>query len=204
MGTRGLFGFVKNGKPKLMYNHFDSYPEGLGKCMCEFISTSNKFELNDMYKAITLVAEHKPATAEEADFCITAGLYDNTVSSGEPTDWYCLLRREQGDLNLIRDVINRYGKAYMIDSHTFIEDSLFCEFAYIINLDTDTLDIYRGYVKNAYPIERDPETGRRHNRMYLPCQMYMSVPLEDLYGANDIEIDETISIASEVLNREEE
>lgn len=30
MGTRGTWGFVADGDEKLTYNHFDSYPDGLG------------------------------------------------------------------------------------------------------------------------------------------------------------------------------
>lgn len=31
MGTRGMYGFYRNGVTKATYNHFDSYPEWLGK-----------------------------------------------------------------------------------------------------------------------------------------------------------------------------
>ena len=31
MGTRGIFGFRKNGKDMLAYNQYDSYPECGGK-----------------------------------------------------------------------------------------------------------------------------------------------------------------------------
>ena len=35
MGTRGLYGFRKNGVDKTTYNHFDSYPDGLGADVIE-------------------------------------------------------------------------------------------------------------------------------------------------------------------------
>ena len=35
MGTRGLYGFRKNGIDKLTYNHLDSYPDWLGKKVVE-------------------------------------------------------------------------------------------------------------------------------------------------------------------------
>ena len=37
MGTRGLYGFRKNGVDKVTYNHYDSYPEYLGRNILEFI-----------------------------------------------------------------------------------------------------------------------------------------------------------------------
>ena len=37
MGTSGAIGFVVDGKEFVAYNHFDSYPENLGKEVVEFI-----------------------------------------------------------------------------------------------------------------------------------------------------------------------
>ena len=41
MGTKGTYGFFKNGESKLTYNQFDSYPEGLGTNIVEFIKSSS-------------------------------------------------------------------------------------------------------------------------------------------------------------------
>ena len=37
MGTRGLLGFILRGKRHAAYNHWDSYPNGLGKDIVAFI-----------------------------------------------------------------------------------------------------------------------------------------------------------------------
>ena len=44
----------------------------------------------------------------------------------------------------------------MIDSSGFLLDSLFCEWAYIVNLDTGKLELYRGFNKK-------PSDGRYGN-----------------------------------------
>lgn len=41
MGTRGIYGFRFSGTDKLTYSHFDSYPEGLGSEVVEFIRDSS-------------------------------------------------------------------------------------------------------------------------------------------------------------------
>lgn len=37
MGTRGLLGFIISGRRHASYNHFDSYPSGLGAQVAKFI-----------------------------------------------------------------------------------------------------------------------------------------------------------------------
>jgi len=55
MGTRGIFGFIYKGKRYIVYNHFDSYPSGLGLWLlieiislalpsCDFSSWIEKLE----------------------------------------------------------------------------------------------------------------------------------------------------------------
>jgi hypothetical protein len=47
-------------------------------------------------------------------------------------------------LNLVKkDDYKRYN-----DDKSFILDGLFCEYAYIHNIENDTLEIYRGFFKN--------------------------------------------------------
>ena len=69
---------------------------------------------------------------------------DEGVSERRPEDWYCLLRGSQGEPKAYLGD----GLRYMIDNHTLLESSLFCEWAYIINLDTKMLEVYKGYNKS--------------------------------------------------------
>ena len=74
--------------------------------------------------------------------------YSGAVSTGQPTEWYALLRNAQGDLNAFKE-----GLRYMIDSSSFMKDSLLCEWAYVINLTTNRLEIYKGYCNVKLVIE---------------------------------------------------
>ena len=69
MGTRGLWGFRKNGEDKLTYNHYDSYPDYLGRTVVEFVKKYAKEELDNIFKRIVLVDEDTPATAEAMVLC---------------------------------------------------------------------------------------------------------------------------------------
>ncbi len=142
MSTRGYLGIKKRGELKGQYNHFDSYFDGLGRYI---VSTLNKFKrkgnllevLNNTFDNIVLVDDNNKPTKEQQDYCIEHSLVDLNVSSKDLEDWYCLLRETQGNLELYLN-----GCKYMYNGNEFLKDKLFCEYAYIINLDTNKLDIY--------------------------------------------------------------
>lgn len=178
MGTRGLWGFRKDSKDKLTYNHFDSYPDCLGHTIIEFLKKHTKKELEDIAKRIVLVDEDKPATAEALVLC--KKYCDTGVSTQQITDWYCLLRGAQGCPEAYAD-----GLRFMIDDADFIRNSLFCEFAYIINLDENVLEYWIGYQK------KPDETNRYGNVKfdgYYPCKMLKSFNLNDIKKINSDDI----------------
>lgn len=169
MGTRGLLGIRKNGEDKATYNHFDSYPSYLGKNTLEFIA-EHKSELNKLYDNIVLVDNNSEPTDEQVKEC--EKYTDLSVSEQSTKDWYCLLRNSQGDLT---PYLN--GLRYMIDNKNFIKDSLFCEYAYIINLDDNVLEFWIGFQKtptenNRYGVEK--EDG------YYPCKNVLNIPLDEI------------------------
>ena len=160
-------GFRKNGADKLTYNHFDSYPDCLGRTMVEFCKATSIPELNEIFDKLILVNESAKPTAEQIKEC--KQYYDGNVSRKTVEDWYCLLRNAQGDLDAYKN-----GLKYMIDNCGFIKDSLWCEYAYIINLDTEELEFWVGDqdkpdLYNRYGVERDGN--------YYPCKMMASYPL---------------------------
>lgn len=118
MSTRGLMGIKKKGELKAQYNHFDSYISGLGKSIIETINAIPS------KKRIEKLSE----------------TFDNIVLVKETDENYQELREYQGNLKAYLDGFNT-----MIDNASFINDTLFCEYAYVINLDDNTLDITFGW-----------------------------------------------------------
>lgn len=164
MSTRGAFGWRIDGQDKVTYNHFDSYPEGLGEVMMQ---CAKKFPLDDManiVRGIKLVDERSRPTQKQIQQC--RAFCNRNVSNRSDKDWYCLLRDAQGK----PDAWLKQGLRYMIDSKTFLEDSLFCEWAYIIDLDNKVLEIYKGFNK-------DPLAGRYANIPEVPDNGYIGVGL---------------------------
>lgn len=142
MSTRGYLGLKKNGELKGMYNHFDSYPSGLGVYIIETLNGIDSGDrinvLNETYDFIQLVDEDSKPTKEQIKLCKDSGVANFIVSTRSEDDWYCLLRETQGNLKLYIDKVI----PYMLNGNDFIYDELFCEWYYIINLDTKKLEVW--------------------------------------------------------------
>lgn len=143
MSTRGAFGFRIDGKDFIAYNHSDSYPSGLGvEFVAEVVALLKKHGANlaANVRRIKLVSEAAPPTAE--DIAALKPFTRLDVSKQSTSDWYCLLREAQGSLTAALE------SGYMLDNHTFLAGSLFCEYAYILNLDSGKVEFYKGFNKD--------------------------------------------------------
>lgn len=89
IGTKGCYGFHRGGVDKLTYNHFDSYPEGLGADIVEFVRQTSVEEMNQIFDRIQMVNEDKMATPDQVAECHK--WYSGAVSTGQPTEWYALI-----------------------------------------------------------------------------------------------------------------
>ena len=172
MGTRGLWGLRKNGMDKVTYNHYDSYPDCLGDIITAFVHSVSDDELNEMFERIELVEDSSMPTPEQIKHCEDRNAVRLNVSNQSNRDWYCLLHSAQNNPELY---IGDKPLRYMIDSHNFILDSLFCEYAYIINLDEQALEFYVGYQEEPDPTNR---YGITHDDGYYPCKMLKAYPFD--------------------------
>ena len=177
MGTRGVWGLRKNGHTIAVYHHFDSYPEGLGLGFIGFLKKNPTEKLSQMFDNIVEIVPDSEPTEEQKQYCIQMGWCDLNVSNRSTTDWYCLLRDTQEPENWQFAV--DYGKTVYVDNYTdFIKDSLFCEYAYIYDVDSRALEFYDGFQKvpqksNLYGCELN-EDG------YYPCRMVGAICKEDV------------------------
>lgn len=188
MGTRGAYGFRLNGKDKITYNHFDSYPDCLGNTMIDFIAETTDNELRVIAKRLVLVNEDDCPGRDNIAYYSMQGTLNLGVSSQRATDWYCLLREAQGEPHFWKSGVN-----HMIDSHNFVYDSLFCEWAYIINLDEDTLEVYKGFNKRPggkgrYALPEDGPEWIGENG-YFGVTLLDEIPLDDIRDAKAAGVD---------------
>lgn len=181
MSTRGLWGFRKNGVDKFTYNHYDSYPEWLGFNVVEFVKTTSVERMNEIFDDIVMVYENDKPTEEQlkdlADY-----IRMNKIEDAEGMDWYSMLHGSQGKPT---DYDYSHLK-YMTDAESFIKDSAFCEYAYVINLDTNAIEFWTGW-------QRVKQEGNRYGECkvygaYYPCRLEEEYPFEEVKKSaiNDI------------------
>lgn len=188
MGTRGAWGFRKGAQDKVTYNQFDSYPEGLGDDVVELVRQSrDNAQLAAIADGIVLVVNQEPPDqATIARYRAIPGLTNLKVSECKEQDWYCLLygghsqplfylsgatwEQEEGEwgarVKVMHTIEPDHACIHMLDGHDFLADSLFCEWAYIINLDTGMLEVYKGFNRDKsaagrYAALDDGDNGRR-------------------------------------------
>ena len=156
MGTRGAFGVVIGEQEKIGYNQYDSYPDGRGldnlrELKEAWINGGNSAEtLRDLARKARLVSDAKKPTPEDVRLLRTTT--NLNVSEQSTDDWYCLTRETHGS------IVQMLKCGYIEDHSTFPLDSLFCEWAYILDLDRDVFEVYEGFNKTR------PKGGRWKGR----------------------------------------
>ena len=148
MGTRNLTAVILGGKHVVaQYGQWDGYPEGNGVKVLNFIRE------NDMNGFAEKCKKLHFATDEELD--------------GKTLDDYPHMSRDHGAG--ILELIMKNDIDILQDSMSFGADSLFCEWAYVLDLDNRKLECYEGFNRNKVPdtnrfsvFKKDDESGYEH------------------------------------------
>jgi hypothetical protein len=161
MGTRGAFGVIIGEKEKIGYNQFDSYPSGKGLENLNWLrGIVPQGDMDERYTQLPkfrelaldcdLVDDSIKPTPK--DIHALRGWTDMGVSNQSTDDWYCLTHATHGSIEMML----RCG--YIEDHSEFPLDSLFCEWAYIVDFDRNVFEVYQGFQANR------PKRGRWKGR----------------------------------------
>lgn len=146
----------------------------------QYLVKNTKEQLKELAESLVMVQEgDKPSEDEIKDL---GKYYDSGVNGGSLEDYYALLRDTQGNPWCY---VEDSELKVMIDGKGFLRDSLFCEWAYIINLDENVLEIYKGFVKSA-PVNSRYYDKEKTNRRggYFPVELDETIPFETLNEFN--------------------
>lgn len=178
MGTRNLVAVQLNGEYKVaQYGQWDGYPSGQGLTALRFLHgmdresfiqklEQNRFLSDDDIKACWVEAGADP----EAQFV-------NMEVSEKFQSLYPHLSRDAG-ANILQLVAESEAGLGLRNSIEFAKDSLFCEWAYVIDFDKGTFEAYKGFNKEG--VEEDARFTGSGREEYKAVRLAASWPLSEL------------------------
>lgn len=183
MGTRHLTCVVKDGDYKIaQYGQWDGYYDGAGvSILISLLENGTDILRQNVDKAKFVSDEYVDQLFKEMDIEIDGGLvsYEDGQRFAEK---YPLLHRDIG-YGIIEYLSTEVKEEVLTSSSLdFAQDSLFCEYAYVIDLDKMTFEVFEGF--NSEPLdqsERFFSIGDDDNSGgYYPVKFVKSFSLDDL------------------------
>ncbi len=187
MGTRSLTCVVLDGKLKVaQYGQFDGYPSGQGKTALEImrkILKENQLErFKEKVRALSQIteAEHKQlwinVGADPSKDYVSMEI-GNAFDEKHPE----LSRRTAAEiLGLVM-----YRDIYRVQlSDDFANDSLFCKWCYVVDLDQSIFEVHKGLITSPHSNGRFA-SGKPESSGYYPVQLAKSYKLASLPSNDD-------------------
>lgn len=139
MGTRHLIAVMHDGKYKVaQYGQWDGYPSGQGTTVLAFLHQMDK------HVFITKLMDARFVTDEDVERINAELKVDNSLMNEGKK--YGHFSRDRGAE--ILDIVYKAVPGILLqNSINFAADSLFCEYAYVIDLDKGTFEVFKGFNK---------------------------------------------------------
>jgi hypothetical protein len=150
MGTRSLVGVIKDAEWKIaQYTQFDGYPGGVGSTVLQFLRDN---DLEEFSKKLDLCFFGTEQQIEKAYAPFTHG--DGWMTMDQAAEFkkskFGYLSRDTGP-DILHLVMLATEKMMLSDSSNFAQQSLHCEWAYVIDMDRRVLECYTGFQKSPVP-----------------------------------------------------
>ena len=151
MGTRHLIAVVVDGDFKVaQYGQWDGYPDGQGADVLQFLTETDLSEFRERVSAVRWLNDEDVAAANAKWAELGADISTDWVTMDQSRAFYAdprfaSLSRDVGAK--ILGMINEGTATALRDDRDFATDSLFCEWAYVVDLDENTFEVYEGFNK---------------------------------------------------------
>lgn len=141
MGTRHLVAVQLDGEYRVaQYGQFDGYPTGAGETIRAFFQKD--VDLNRLKERVRNCVQMNQDQIEMVNSKIENGGLD-----GMPH----LSRHFSAEI--LQHIYDSTGEILLVNSLEFAADSLFCEWVYVVDLDKEVLEIFKGFVQE--PLAED-------------------------------------------------
>lgn len=184
MGTRNLtIVRFENKTVVAQYGQWDGYPSGQGSLILSFLLESDKVEL--LKQTLPKVRfQRDEDVLQQKEFLHSIGAEDGCMNFEQYEKFkkqYPLHIRDVGGDILERIIQEKEApEIVLIDSSYFASDSLWCEWAYVVDFDQKTFEVYEGLNKKGISPEDRFFNLYDGKSDYYPIKMLVSFPLEQL------------------------
>ena len=187
MGTRHLLAVQIDNEYKIaQYGQWDGYPDGQGASILEFLLGDYKKQkfIDQLRKLSWITGEEHEARWAECGKKPDAEWVDMEIS-GKFTKKWPELGRDCGS-GILRYIQESDEPLKLKDNIDFAKDSLFCEWAYVVDIDKGTFEVFSGF--NTKPLdtserfytEEPPELSHDGGMEYYPVRLIKSYQLDKL------------------------
>lgn len=152
MGTRHIIAVQSKGDYKIaQYGQWDGYPSGQGVSVLAFLKDEKKVQkLKKNLAKTRFLDEKKKDKAFLAAYNKNATQTDNRTP--EQIHWFNTYMTRNLGAKILTSVANSKDKEILLRNELpFVADSLFCEWAYVIDFDAGTFEVYHGFQKSPPP-----------------------------------------------------
>jgi hypothetical protein len=153
MGTRHLIIVKKDNEIKVaQYGQWDGYPSGQGVDVLKFLRNKKRIKrLSNKLKIVRFYDEE----GKDKKFIdgynkrCGNGFKENDKRTDEDKKWFETYLSRDLSTNVLYNIMESKDKEILLaNQYDFGRESLFCEWAYLIDLDSKTLEVFEGYNKN--------------------------------------------------------
>jgi len=186
MGTRHLTMVIdQKGKTKIaQYGQWDGYPSGQGTTVLKFLKNPKNIDkLKAKFPMIRFATVQDKKEID--DFMKSIGSKDGWMTGDQADKYhqkYPLLTRDNG-AEILNMLLKINENVFIMNQTEFAGDSLFCEWAYVIDLKKKVLEVYTGF--NCKPLPKRArfkilEKFMKETDKYYPIRLVKKWSLNDL------------------------
>jgi hypothetical protein len=197
MGTRNLTMVISNGETKVaQYGQWDGYPRGQGATALSFLRSCDLKKFKQKVDSLSFLSDSEcQKLDDEGNWSEKYPWLTRDIGAEILTAIY------EGKLRVRSGVADKkeisVSVSKLVNSEGFANDSLFCEWGYVIDLDRNTFEVYKGFNKKPLgkkqrfkfleePISRKVITEKQNKKLENPRDKYFPIRMVKSYSLDDL------------------
>lgn len=183
MGTRNLTMVISNKETKVaQYGQWDGYPSGQGATALEFLQNNDLIKFQEKLNNVKFIDDKKQKEIDK--WLKSIGCENGWMNMDQSALYqqkYPLLSRDNGAKVLQMIMDSEDETLWLHDQSEFAADSLFCEWAYVIDLDKGYFEVYEGFTKKPLgKTQRFKYLEGKTGNEYSPIRMIKKYDIDNL------------------------